>query len=76
MAEIWSSGTRIWFGAALGHGCTDTCCNPFKVLDEEEDCDINEVEEESVDEVLDVTIDSGAGTCGRRARKCRGSSCH
>ena len=55
MAEIWG------FGAAHGHGCTDVCCNHFKVLDEEEDFDINEVEEESVNEVVDVTIDSGAG---------------
>ena len=47
--------------AAHGRGCTDACCNHFKVLDEEEDCDINEVKEEPVNEVVDVTIDSGAG---------------
>ena len=47
--------------AAHGHGCTDACCNHFKVLAEEEDCDINEVKEEPVNEVVDVTIDSGAG---------------
>ena len=37
------------------------CHNPFKVLDQEEDFDIDEVEEEPVNEVVDVTIDSGAG---------------
>ena len=51
----------LGFRAAHGHGCTAACCNPFKVLDEEEDCDINEVEEEPVNEVVDVTIDSSAG---------------
>ena len=49
----------LGFRAAHGHGCTDVCCNPFKVLGKE-DCDINEVEEESV-KVVDVTIDSAAG---------------
>ena len=47
--------------SAHGHGCTDVCHNPFKVLDQEEDVDIDEVEEESVNEVVEVTIDSGAG---------------
>ena len=51
----------LGFGAADGHGRTDVCCNPFMVLDEEKGCDINQVEEESVNEVVDVTIDSGAG---------------
>ena len=60
VAEIWSS-SELGFGAAQGHGCTDACCNPNKVLDEEEDCDTNEVEQESVNEVVGVTIDSGAG---------------
>ena len=44
-----------------GYGCSDVCHNPFKVLDQEEDFDIDEVEEEPVSEVVDVTIDSGAG---------------
>ena len=60
---------RLGFRAAHGHGCTVACCHPFKVLHEEEDCDINEVKEEPVNKVVDVTIDS-AGTCGRRGRKC------
>ena len=47
--------------SAHGYGCADVCRNPFKVLDQDEDFDIDEVEEESVNEVVDVTIDSGAG---------------
>ena len=47
--------------SAHGYGCADACHNPFKVLDQEEDFDIDEVEEEPVNEVVDVTIDSGAG---------------
>ena len=47
--------------SAHGYGCADVCHNPFKVLDQEEDFDIDEVEEEPVNEVVDVTIDSGAG---------------
>ena len=50
----------LGFCAAHGYGCTAACYNLFKVLDEEEDCDVNEVEEEPVNEVVDVTIDSGA----------------
>ena len=42
------------------HGCTAACCNLFKVLDEEENCVINEVEE-PVNEVVGVTIDSAPG---------------
>ena len=51
----------LGFRAAHGHGCTAACCNQFKVLDKEEDWDINEVEEEPVNELVYVTIDSGAG---------------
>ena len=47
--------------SAHGSGCADVCHNLFKVLDQEEDFDIGEVEEEPVNEVVDVTIDSGAG---------------
>ena len=62
LARWTKSGPQgLRFRAAHGHGSTDVCCNPFKVWDEEEDCDINEVAEESVNEVVDVTIDSGAG---------------
>ena len=47
--------------SAHGYGCANVCHNPFKVLDQEEDFDVDEVEEEPVNEVVDVTIDSGAG---------------
>ena len=60
--------------SAHGHGCTDVCHNRFKVLDQEEDFDIDEVEEESVNEVVDVTIDSGAGrNVWPKGKKVRGS---
>ena len=62
--------------SAHGHGCADVCHNTFKVLDQEEDFDIDEVEEEPVSEVVDVTIDSGAGrNVWPKGRKFWGSSC-
>ena len=47
--------------SAHGYGYADVCHHLFKVLGQEEDFDFDEVEEETVNEVVDVTIDSGAG---------------